>query len=451
MRSLIASVLLMLLSSASEALAPETQIQQLDGAQRNCIGAERAGSTSGVAAYTGQWLDRWPGLRDAKGYDPGPYAAEKPLYTVSRDNSAQYAALLSDGQKALLLKQPQNFRMPVYASHRDFRLPAWACAVIKTNARSAQLVHDGLGLQASTGGITFPFPQNGLEAVWNVLLRHGPWNETATLDTAAVYPDGRIAWARRKQVVLSPFNDPLKRGNTQEPAAAYFHVYTLLPERDRGSIDLGFQPYDYQNGSTHVWAYNPGTRRTRQASDINFDYLSPPAGLRTVDDDSLFNGSPERYSWKLLGKRELLVPYNNFRINDPQLRYAELLKSGSLNPAYLRYELHRVWVIEATLRPGMRHIYSKRVIYADEDTWAPLWADNYDVRGQLWRASYATYRYAPDAQAWHRGVTVFHDLSSGAYEASYLVNEAGKNGWQLNRQDIKMQLFNPETAARMGH
>jgi hypothetical protein len=225
----------------------------------------------------------------------------------------------------------------------------------------------------------------------------------------------------------------------------------LLPARDKGSIGVGFQPYNFKDGSTHVWQYNPGTRRLRQAPDIAFDYPVPPSGLRTVDDDHLFNGSPERYQWKLLGKRELLIPYNNFRINDPTLKYEALLPPDSLNPDYQRYELHRVWVIEGTLKKGLRHVYGRRMIYADEDNWLAHWADNYDTRGQLWRTAMVNYRYAPDAQAFHRGVSIYHDLNLGAYEATYLVNEAGKGWWRLNRTDLNPQMFNPNAVTRSGH
>jgi hypothetical protein len=173
--------------------------------------------------------------------------------------------------------------------------------------------------------------------------------------------------------------------------------------------------------------------------------------LRTVDDDCLFNGSPERYDWKLVGKKELLVPYHAFRVNDPSLKYKDLLTPDTFNPDVMRYELHRVWVIEATLKKGLRHIYGRRMIYVDEDTWHAVWADNYDMRGQLWRASYVNYRYAPDAQAWHRGVSIYHDLQSGAYEAGYLVNESGKDWWRLNRTDMNQMMFSPEAATRKGH
>jgi len=451
----IASILLlacMPLPTAAQAKPSPEKIAQLGGQQLTCIGAEKAGSKNGVAAYSGQWLDRWPGLENPTGYDAGPYAAEKPLFTITADNSAQYADRLSEGQKALLKKYPKHFRMPVYASHRDFRFPDSGCAATRKNATEAALSNKGLGLKnAVGGGVPFPFASDGLQAIWNVLATRHVWNETATIDIANVFANGRIAWGKRKYMTLAPSADPKGDGKVVDNIGAYFYDVTLLPLRDKGTIGVGFQPVDFSDGSTRVWAYNPGTRRLRQAPDIAFDYAIPPSGLRTVDDDHLFNGSPERYQWKLIGKRELYIPYNNFRINDPAVKYSTLLTPNTINPDYMRYELHRVWVIEATLKPGMRHVYGRRVIYADEDTWLAHWADNYDSRGALWRTAFVNYRYAPDAQAFHRGVSVYQDLSSDAYEAGYLVNEAGKDWWRLNRTDLNAKMFSPEAATRSGH
>lgn len=432
--------------AAAPAATPDSRL--------HCFGGERAGSASGVAAFSGRWLERWPGLGDPKAWSPGPYAEEKPLFTITAANLASYAARLSEGQKALFARYPQQFRMPVYTSHRDFGIAPAACAAAQRNAASARLEADGLRLAATTAGAPpFPQPRDGLQAIWNVLATRHVWNETATIDIASVYANGAIAWGKQRYMTLSPNGDPSLPAGTaaaDPKVGAWFRVELLQPQRDRGTISVGVQPIDYTGGSTQVWVYSPGTRRLRQAPDIAFDYPVPP-GLRTVDDDHLFNGSPERYAWTLLGKRELYVPYNGFQLDNPALRYAEMLKPGSLNPDVMRYELHRVWVIEGRLKPGLRHVYGRRVLYVDEDSWLALWADHYDLRGKLWRTAFVNYRYAPDAQAFHRGVSVFHDLDAGAYEAAYLVNEAGAEGWRLNRSDMKPEWFSPNAAARGGH
>lgn len=441
-------------AAAALAKVPAEQAAQLDGPVYTCLGAERAGSAAGVAAYTGKWLGAWPGVKSPHGYDPGPYADEKPLFVVTADNAGRYAAQLSEGQKALLARYPQTFRMPVYPSHRDFRYADRVCAAVKSNAAAAELAADGLAVSQTLGAIPFPFPHSGLEAVYNLERATSEWNDAVVYDVADVYGNGSTTWGRIRLKVLVPANDPklARRPHSgEEPVAAYFYHEQLLPERDRGTISLGNTALDYRQGQINAWVYNPGLRRVKQALDVGPDYPVPPSGLHTVDDESLFNGSPQHFDWKLVGKQELLVPYDNFRVNDPALAYGELVQHDTLNPDYQRYELHRVWVLEAQLKPGERHVYSKRVLYLDEDTWLALWSDTYDRRGQLWRASYADYFYSQESAAFERGVTVYHDLLNGAYEAAYLVNQAGANWWRFDDPGFTPAMFSPGALSQKGH
>lgn len=423
---------------------------ELDGPKLNCMGAEKAGSASGVAEYTGKYLGTWPGLSKPYGYDPGPYKDEKPLFTITAQNVAQYQDKLTEGQKALFKQYPESFRMNVYPSHRDFRNADWVCDTAKKNATTAEVIHDGLGITGTSGAIPFPFPQSGLEAVWNIINPHRAHTEKAVCDIADVYANGSIAWGRNKFMTYSYTNNPSKRGSYQDKLNAHFYTSYLLPERDKGFTAVGNQPNDYKGDNTMSWQYSPGIRRVRQAPEVCCDYPVPPAGLRTVDDDYVFNGSPERYTWKLVGKKEMYVPYNNFKVNDPAVKYKDLIKPNTINPDYERYELHRVWIVEGTLKEGFRHIYGKRRLYADEDTWLALWADNYDGRGQLWRVAFVNYFYSQESKAYHRGASIYHDLTSKAYEAGYLTNERGDDWWRINTP-LTPAMFSPEAAARGGH
>ncbi len=448
---LLAALFGCVIGGAAEAKVPAAQAALLNGSQYTCAGAERAGTASGVAPYSGKWLDSWPGMKSADGYDPGPYADEKPLFTITSENQAKYAEHLTAGQKAMLTKYPKNYRMLVYPSHRDFRMPDWACEVVKKNAVESEVIHDGLGATGTTGAHPFPFPQNGTEAIWNVILPYRVWSDACIDDIADVYGNGTIAWGKQRFSTLSVFANPKVRGSMQDRINSYFLNESLLPPRDKGSVAVGIQPNDFSAATTQAWQYIPGTRRVRQAPDVCCDYPVPPAGVRTVDDDYIFNGPPKRYTWKLIGKKEIYIPWNNFKVNDPSVKYSTLITPNTINPDYERYELHRVWVIEATLRDGYRHIYKKREIYVDEDTWLAVWGDNYDNRGELWRVAFINYRYAPNAQSYHRGASIYHDLQSGGYEAGYLVNEAGANWWKLDDPNLTPQMFSPTGAAMGGH
>lgn len=105
--------------------------------------------------------------------------------------------------------------------------------------------------------------------------------------------------------------------------------------------------------------------------------------MATADTVDVYNGAPDHYEWALLGKREMLVPYNSYAVHQKGLAYGDILKSRFINPDLLRYELHRVWVVEATLRKGFSHPYAKRRFYFDEDSWQILAADIYDKDGVL--------------------------------------------------------------------
>ena len=445
----IATLAVTLISAPAPAKISAEKAAELDGPKYTCTGAERAGSATGVPAFTGKFEGTWPGVKNPYGYDPGPYADEKPLLSITAENMAKYASNLTDGQKALFVKYPKIYRMDVYPSHRDFKDSAATCERTKKNAVTSEVIDDGRGVTGTGGAVPFALPQSGLEAIWNVGNAGRTWTQSAVCDIADVYGNGTIAWGRNKFQVLTVNNDPKNPAQYTDRFNSYFYSGYLLPERDKGFIAVGYQPNNFAKEGTMSWQYLPGTRRVRQAPEVGFDYPVPPAGLRTVDDDYGFNGSPERYTWKIVGKKEFYVPYHNFRVNDPAIKYKDLIKQGTINPDYVRYELHRVWVIEGTLKSGVRHIYAKRVLYADEDSWLAVLSDNYDGRGQLWRISLITYFYSQESKSWNRGASVYHDLTSGSYEAGYLVNES-TSWWRLNTPMNAAQ-FSPAAAQQAGH
>jgi hypothetical protein len=251
----------------AQAKTPADKLAELGGPKLTCLGAEKAGTKGGVAEFTGKWLDTWPGIKGKSGYEPGPYADEKPLFTITSQNVAQYADKLTEGQKALLKKYPQTYKMNVYPSHRDFRLPDWVCDTVKKNAATSEVVHDGLGVTGGGGGIPFPFPQTGIEAIWNAINPYRPANERATVDIADVYASGNVAWGKQVFTTMSLTNNAEKRTTYQDKINAYFSVGYLLPERDKGFFAVGFQPNDFTKDSTQSWQYQPGIRRVPAADN----------------------------------------------------------------------------------------------------------------------------------------------------------------------------------------
>jgi hypothetical protein len=164
---------------------------------------------------------------------------------------------------------------------------------------------------------------------------------------------------------------------------------------------------------------NPGT-----ASD----------GLRTNDDFFMFNGATDRYDWKLVGKREVYIPYNAYKLNGSAVKYADVIRPRHLNPELTRYELHRVWVVDATVRPGTSHLYARRTFYIDEDSWAAAVVDKYDGRGQLWRVGEMHPINFYNVPMHYPAMEVHHDLLSDRYIVMGLRNEEPKVYERISRR-----------------
>lgn len=424
-----------------------------------CIGAEKQGNADGsIPAFSGKWLGVPPQLKfpGTGHYWPDPYADEKPQFIITAQNMAQYADNLTAGQQALLKKYPETFKIPVYASHRDFRYPDWVCATAEKNATQAEMVDNGEGFIATTGAPPFPIPKTGLELFWNFNNTSlQPWTEASVQQQAVVYPDGNTAWGEVDMRCLSPRGEPNVRRSTdsdEQPYGgvnAWCFVKTLLPQRDKGSVLVAGDYFNYAKRPRDAYQYNPGTRRVRQLPSFGFDMPQGPGGFRTVDDDHLFNGSPERYDWKIAGKREIYIPWNSYRIHQSDVTTDELLKNkGHINTDRMRFEKQRVWVLEGNLKPGFRHQYAKRVIYINEDTWSGVMADEYDSRGQLWRTVLTNWLYAYEIQGYYYGVVGHHDLISGAYLVDRMT--MGRGAPKLNEGGMTPAMFTPEAAARAG-
>lgn len=413
-------------ATASFSKITQDDLKALDSALTP-MGAQRTASADGgVPAWSGKWLGTPPGVQYKRGTRyPDPFADEKPLFTITAENMAQYAEHLTDGQKAMLKRYPTTFRIPVYPSHRDFRYDDSVYKDIRTYAPDSTMTSDANGLKDAPPQVPYPIPKTAAELLWNQRFSSAIGKEQATFDQAVIYPDGNIAWGKVRYDIFSPRNDGKYDIKADLNNRTYYRVATELPLSDRGTLIVGYENWDKAgaDNASRTWIYNPGTRRVRQAPEYGYDQPQGPGGFRTVDDDRLFNGSGERYDWKILGKREIYVPYDNYKLMDTSVKYADLLGKGHENPNYMRYEMHRVWVLQATLKNGYRHQYAKRVLYLDEDSWLAVLADNFDARGQLWRTNIATTVYAFDAKTFYPGAVFYHDLISGAYLADRLTNE----------------------------
>ena len=441
--------------SAGAALAkvPESEAAKL-GTTLTCNGAEKTGSAAGVPEYTGKWVDMPEGAQTPKhagAHPKDPYADEKPLFVITAQNMGQYEQHLSEGQKAMFAKYPNSFRMPVYPGHRDFRYDDAVCGYAKKNAVSAEMDKDGLGVVGAVkGAVPFPIPKSGLELAFNNLFPLRAATEDILRDNASVLANGAIVWGRSHNRSFSQIYGPEQAGKPLEGLMAYNMNATQLPERDKGGVTLAVEPVHYGQGKRLTWSYDPGTRRVRQVPEFGFDQpMAGTGGKLTIDSDRLFNGSPERYDWQLVGKKEIYIPANAYKLHSKDVKYADLIKPGHANPDYMRYELRRVWVVDAKVKEGFRHVFGRRVLFLDEDSFQAVLSDNYDARGTLWQHAFVNTYYSPDINAWQAGTSFYHDLNAGSYLAYNLFQER-PIGPVLNKMDMQKAQFTPEAVRSLG-
>jgi hypothetical protein len=388
------------------------------------IGAEKAGNAAGtIPAWDGGITKPIAGYKEG-GHYPDPFAADKPLFTITGQNAEQYKANLSEGQVAMLKKYP-DYKMIVYPTHRSAAFPQCHYEETKQCAAKAQLAPNGNGVVGCTGGIPFPQPKNGNEAIWNTELRYRGDTYGINWDQAAVTRGGDYALVKFSYEYDFQYGNCSKPQSQREPNMILNYVQnTLAPARLAGQILLVHETVDQAKEPRTAWTYNPGQRRVRLAPQVAYDNPGTAAdGLRTNDDFGMFNGATDRYNWKLVGKKEMYIPYNSYELGSPKYKYSQILKPGHINQDLARYELHRVWVVEATLKPGMSHIYARRVFYIDEDSWAVVATDKYDGRGELWRTSELHNMNWYNVPMWYATVEVHNDLQSGRYIAMGLSNE----------------------------
>jgi hypothetical protein len=389
------------------------------------LGAERAGNKDGSIPEWRGGIQFPPSSYKQPGqHHPDPFPSDQPLFVITAQNMDQYSEHLSEGQKGLLKTYPTTFKMPIYKTRRTAAAPQWVYDNTYNNALNAKLVENGNGFKGAIGGTPFPIPKNGLEAIWN---HNTNWRGEYAIRRAsevAVQRNGDYSLITTQAEINFQF---YKRDMTEEGLDnVLFHYlsFTKAPARLAGGAVLAHETMNQVKEPRRAWGYNAGQRRVRKAPNLAYDTpVAAADGLRTIDETDLFNGSPDRYNWKLLGKKEIFIPYNNYRVGSPSVSYKQLLQPGHLNPEYTRYEKHRVWVVEATLKEDKRHIYHKRRMYLDEDSWGAAVIDQYDERGELWRVSMAYLKNYYELPGIWTAMDVFHDLQSRRYHVQGMDNE----------------------------
>lgn len=446
MKKLILSTLFTLAAAGLSAAISADQAARL-GVDLTPLGGEKAGSADGLIPAWDGGITTPPAGYKVGDHHPDPYAADRPLYTVTPANFSQYQDKLTAGHVALLKAYP-DYKLEVYPTHRSASNPQRVYDETKKNATTARLTAAGNGITGSVVGIPFPIPANGLEVVWNFLTRYR--------GIAASRHIGQAAPQRNGSYTLVDFEDEFLFNYAREGIAeadldntlVYFKQAVTAPARLAGTILLAHETMDQVKEPRRAWVYNAGRRRVTRAPNVAYDNPGTAAdGQRTSDQFDMFNGAPDRYTWNLVGKKEMIVPYNSYRLHSDHLKNADILRPLHINQDLARYEVHRVWVVDATLKPGTSHLYSRRTFYIDEDSWQILAADQYDGRGAIWRVSEAHCINYYDAQVFWSTLEVHTDLQNGRYLVIGLDNEGPTYNFNLKRTPAD---YSPDSLRREG-
>jgi hypothetical protein len=447
LQSTVSAAVLVFMAGSAHAAVSEAEAAKL-GKELTAVGAERAGNKEGTIPEFKGGTPK--GTRKISDPRVDPFAAEKSLFSIDASNVDKYKDKLTAGQIELL-KTRKGYRMDIYPTQRSCGYPDIINERTKKNATLAKLTTDGKdNLAAALGGaFPFPIPKNGAEAVWNHKLR---WQGTGRFEyyqTNFMNPDGTFYGLAQDQILVTPFAST-KANSPEDVGDAQMKILNTAtaPAARTGEVILA---HYFMTKANDAWMYFPGQRRVRRLPAFEYDNPIPGyENLETADQYPMFAGALDRYDWKLVGKQELYVPYNNFKFvakRPVKDVYGGLYPNRDL----MRYELHRVWKVEATVKQGMRHMFAKRTFYLDEDTWMLLNADQYDAQGKLWRVMEASIYPAIELGACVSQEFMSWDLNVNRYMAENSTQEAKPTDWLAGDEGrIDAKRFNPDELRRAG-
>lgn len=400
------------------------------GKDLTLVGAEKAGNKDGLIPEFSGTEKQLPGWSYGKlREDYWKYKSERPLFIIDASNVDKYADRLTPGQ-IQMLKQVKGYTMPVYPSHRECSLPDFVEENTKDGALKSSIAKDGWSLESATlPGVPFPIPDTGIEVMWNWLMRYqGVAMEWPDVYTYVSPRPGTATPIITRWNQLSYYPWAKKGQHTpQDDQGLQNGVYYLYTEPAALAGQGTVQRY-YFNKDTDTYYYFTGQRRVRRLPSYAYD--APLIGYENqypADSFAVFYGNPDRFDWKLIGKKEVYVPYDGFAMQRFNTKLTDAVGPNFVNPNMRRYELHRVWEIEGTVKSGVRHSTPKKTLYVDEDSWLVSVSDDYDAQGKIWKAkeNYITPEW--EIGACVPAASVFNDLISGRYVFDQTVAGTGKD------------------------
>lgn len=439
MKTILPSVICLFMSAMGAA-------QEMADRSFTPVGAERAGNSDGsIPEWTGGLTPlQWP-----QGFKPGgrhldPFPDDQPRLAITAANYREHAGKLSLGHQALFARF-STYTMPVYPTRRSVSFPDAIQAATQLNLKRTKVVGAD-AIEGARRGLPFANPRTGVEVIWNHRLRYRGNNAIWDTTQSVRIPGGAERRMHIEEWMLS-FYATLKDTGADSPKNMLHHtVFRAEPVKSCGQhIWLWHETLNALEKSRNAW-YACLWKSGRVPFVGHDDFSMASERLRYFDMLDMFTGEFDRYTFKLVGKRELFIPYNSYRLSDGRYTDDQLLTLPHFNQDGARYELHRVWVVEASLRPGATHNIGKRVFYVDEDSWTIAVADLYDRSGKLWRLQEGHVLPLYEVQAVEPAPQVVYGLTDGRYFASRLTGQ--RPAPRFNVPELSAQDFSPTRIKR---
>ena len=441
---------LMLATGVTAGPKPNELDRLRDGGDLTPMGSERAGNAAGtIPAWTGGiQASEIPAGFEAGDHHPDPFPNDEILFKITGQNYQDYSDNLTPGQMAMFARYPDTYFMNVYPSRRTASFPEPVYETTIQNGGIATTINGGEGLKDATLGFPFPFPETAKELLWNHRLKYKGTGGARWNNQAVVTAGGSYNVVELREELLGLYYHEGETIESIKNILLYFFQEVEAPARLAGTILLVHETLNQVEQPRQAWVYNPGQRRVRRAPNIAYDNPGTASdNLRTTDMTDMFNGDTSRFDYGSIVKRELLVPYNSYKVHSDDLKYKDLVEKGHLNQDLMRYELHRVWVVNATVKEGQRHINSRRTYYLDEDSYQPLLADHYDSRQEIWRLSEGHSINYYEVPTFWTTVEVHYDLQSGRYIALGLDNQKEVNTFN---EPLAASNYTPQALRKRG-
>lgn len=438
MNKLLLTTLSLSIASLGATAIAKTTPEEAAKLGTNILGPLGGDATGNAEGTIPPWTGGLKGIPDNVTYKvgdfhPDPFADDAILLTITPSNFAQHKDKLSIGQIAMFEKY-QTFKMNVYKTRRTAAYPQEIYDAAKKNAVTAEIWVDPanpymVGPNKATSRVSTPFPitTDAREMMLNHSYRWDGNGVTEHANQLVVAIDGSFVTSEIKTEFKFIWNnyEVSQDQVIKENLRLKGFQYALGPARIAGGVIAAQSPVNPT--FTKAWSYNPGQRRVRRAPQIAFDNPGTGSdGLRFTDMLSGFGGSLERYNWAFKGKVEKYIPYNNYKLHAGDLKYKDIVQKAHINMDLPRYELHRVNVIDSTLRSGISHAFSRRTFYTHEDDWKVALVDCYDKRGELWRyqEEYPINYY--EVPVVSNTAEVVYDLQAARYIMMGADNETGE-------------------------